>query len=91
VTAVAAARGVDPVALPPIYESVDVDALNALLAGAPDRPGDVEGRVTFTYAGYAITVDFDGLVRLRPTGNVSADDSLSHDAVAPDRAPTPPE
>lgn len=66
VTAAAAARGTDPVDLPPLYDSVDADALNALVDGAVDRPDAVNGRVSFSYAGYEVTVDFDGWIRLDP-------------------------
>jgi hypothetical protein len=60
--AVAEAEGVDPTALdgPPLYESVDVAALEAALFG-----GDhVAGSVTFRYAGYRVEVGSDGWVRV---------------------------
>lgn len=64
VTAVAAARETDPIDLPPLYDSIDVDALDAIVDGAQDRPDDVEGRVSFTYAGLEIAVDFDGWIQV---------------------------
>jgi hypothetical protein len=48
--AVADREGVDPTELPRLFDAVDADALDAIFADG--RPG----RVTFTYAGYEITV-----------------------------------
>lgn len=51
VSAVADREGVDPSTLePPLYEAVDTDALDMLF-----RSGS--GEVSFTYAGYRVTVD----------------------------------
>jgi hypothetical protein len=59
VEAVATAEGWAPADVPePLYESVDPDALEALVASV-DR-----GRITFTYLGYEVTVDADGTVTL---------------------------
>jgi hypothetical protein len=72
VATAAAARGTDPVDLPPLYDSIDADALSALVDGAVDRPDAVDGRVTFSYAGYEVTVDFDGWIRLDPGSDTAA-------------------
>lgn len=58
VETVAAATDRDPVDLPPLYESVDPDALDACVASM------ASGTVTFSYAGYAVTVDDEGSVDL---------------------------
>ena len=50
VAAVADRTDADPIDLPPLYEAVDADALDALFADG--RPG----RVSFEYAGYEVTV-----------------------------------
>lgn len=50
VAAVADREDVDPVELPRLFQAVDADALDAIFADG--RPG----RVSFTYAGYEITV-----------------------------------
>jgi hypothetical protein len=50
VAAVADRAGVDRTDLPPLFEAVDPDALDALFADR--RPG----RVAFEYAGYEVTV-----------------------------------
>jgi hypothetical protein len=49
-TAVADRAGTEPAELPPLYDAVDVDALDALFGGG--KPG----RVSFGYAGYEVTV-----------------------------------
>lgn len=55
---VAAERGVTPSELAPLQEAVDVDALDALVAGG------FQGSCEFTYAGCTVTVDGDGAVRV---------------------------
>ncbi|ELZ14904.1 hypothetical protein C477_19217 [Haloterrigena salina JCM 13891] len=56
VTAVAAERDVEPTELPPLYESIDPDALDALFE--PTRTsGPRRGRLEFTYDGHAIVVE----------------------------------
>lgn len=55
VEAVATAEGVDPVDVEqPLYEVVDVDALDKLLVDCP-------GRLTFEYYGYEVTLTSDGI------------------------------
>lgn len=46
-----------PDELPTLYDAVDVDAVEALLAGS-----DESLRLTFRYAGCRIEIDGDGLV-----------------------------
>lgn len=46
--------------LPPLYESVDSDGLDAFLRSAPGAS------VTFTHCGYEVTVTGRGKVELRP-------------------------
>lgn len=53
--------GVDPVSLPPMYDCVDVDALEALFGGT----GQSDTRVTFDYAGYAVTAS-EGQLTVQP-------------------------
>jgi hypothetical protein len=55
---VAEATDTDPATLPPLYESVDPDALNELVESMSD------GEISFTYVGREVTVDSDGGVRL---------------------------
>lgn len=57
----------DPLELPPIYRSIDPDALDALVAPGP---GGTEARATavsFTYGDHDVTVHGDGLVELSST------------------------
>ena len=59
VTEVAARNDADPTELPPLFDVVDPDALSAVFA--PTEGGATRaGRVEFSYAGYDITVVFDG-------------------------------
>jgi len=58
---VAEATDTDPAALPPLYESVDPDALNELVESMSD------GEVSFEHADCEITVDSDGGVQLTGT------------------------
>lgn len=56
---IASAEDVSPPNVPvPLYDSVDPDALDALVSSADDVS------VTFSYFGYQVTVDGDGDVSL---------------------------
>lgn len=56
---VAAHAGDDSLDLPPLYDAVDPDALDALVATM------AEGTVSFAYAGNEVSVDSAGTVSLR--------------------------
>ena len=58
--AIAEAQGCDPVDLPPLFDTIDTDALNGLLRSAPG----VE--VTFSHAGYAVTATGRGELDVAP-------------------------
>jgi hypothetical protein len=67
VTAIADAKDVDPLdsaAMPPLYESLDVAALEATFFGpsgaGPDHQED--GLVTFHYTGYKVALRDDGWI-----------------------------
>lgn len=62
VQAVATVSGVDPLALPPLYDAVDPDALDALVEGMG------EGKVVFTYAECEITVTASGTIDVEGSG-----------------------
>jgi len=65
VEVVATAADSDPTALAPLYGSLDPDGLDELVRSAGERPGD--GLVvSFSYAGYEVTVRSDGSVTARP-------------------------
>jgi len=70
---VASATGTDPLELPPLYESVDPDALNALVSG----PGDVE--VSFLYADREVCVESGGEISIDDCSGVPAADSIAAD------------
>ncbi|WP_312910136.1 HalOD1 output domain-containing protein [Natronosalvus caseinilyticus] len=66
---VAAASGRSLVEMPPIYEVIDPDALNALFR-LRNSGADLEDRVfEFTYEGYRVSVHGDGRVRLTEPTN----------------------
>lgn len=60
VTAVAKAASVEPVELPPLYETIDPDALDKLLGASPTGSRSYNGYVTFGYADHSVTVHADG-------------------------------
>lgn len=64
VTAVSKADGVDPSDLPPLQETVDGDALDALFARS--STGTDGPRVAFHYAGHRVTVESDGAITVSP-------------------------
>lgn len=64
IEAVADHAGIDPTELPPLYESVETDALEALFRSFPDGPLRQEGDVTFSYAGYLVQVTADRAIEV---------------------------
>jgi len=60
---VAAHRGVDETELPPLYDAIDPDALDALLASVR-TDGPERASVRFEYAGHRITVSDDRTVTI---------------------------
>lgn len=65
----------DPLELPPVYESVDPDALDAFVRGTD------HGLVEFHYAGHAVTVDSAGGVEVgkRIAADASPESAVSDD------------
>jgi hypothetical protein len=63
VSAVAAHEGVDETTLPPLYDAVDPDALDALL-GSIQTDGPGQASVAFDYAGHSIVVTEDHSVTI---------------------------
>lgn len=65
VEAVAAAKGRDPLRMPPLYEFFDVEALDGLLTG--DHSGALDTvTVSFTYDGVYVWVSSEGTVEVDP-------------------------
>lgn len=62
IEAVAEATDEDPLAMAPLSEAIDADALDSLDAAAFD------GRVQFAYAGHHVTVHGDGTVEVAGRG-----------------------
>ncbi|MFC7194337.1 HalOD1 output domain-containing protein [Halosimplex aquaticum] len=60
VSTVADDAGVDVFDLPPLTETIDTEAMQALLAGS-----DSSVRLYFEYAGRTVVVGADGSVRVR--------------------------
>ncbi|WP_227131454.1 HalOD1 output domain-containing protein [Halorubellus salinus] len=65
---VASLLNVDSLELPPLYESVDPDALDALFAEPDGLSGTRTGTLSFAYAGCTVFVDGDGSVTVREGG-----------------------
>jgi hypothetical protein len=61
VESVAARKGVDETAMPPLYDAVAVEGLESLFERAHD-PADAALSVEFQYAGCGVSVDPDGTV-----------------------------
>ena len=65
VESVAEAKGVDPLELGPLYDSIDPDALNSLFRGSPDGEG-APAELRFTMAGCEVLVREGGEVVVTP-------------------------
>ncbi|MFC6719084.1 HalOD1 output domain-containing protein [Natrialbaceae archaeon GCM10025810] len=66
VSAVAEAANVDMLELPPLYESIDPEALNDLFTARGDTAVE---QVTFEYAGYHVSVQGNGEVTVESITN----------------------
>lgn len=62
VLSIAALEGVGPIDLPPLAETVDPDALNRVFS----LSAEVNGSISFEYAGYDVTVSSDGKLEIVP-------------------------
>jgi hypothetical protein len=62
IDAISARLGVDPTELPPIYQAVDLDALDKLFLNT--TPVVTDARVSFHYQGLLVCVYADGRVEL---------------------------
>jgi hypothetical protein len=63
-TAIADLEGCDPATLPPLYDAIECDALDALLTSRSGARTRFDGSITFHYAGYQITATSDGDLHL---------------------------
>ncbi|MFC6716021.1 HalOD1 output domain-containing protein [Natrialbaceae archaeon GCM10025810] len=61
ISAVADAASTEMLALPPLYEAIDPEALNDLFTA---RPGAPDCSVSFRYAGFDVVVSGDGTVQV---------------------------
>lgn len=64
ISAVAEVTDSDPVELPPLYRTIETDALNRLFLS---NPSDSEIRVSFQYEGCEVTIEGSGEVRVEPS------------------------
>ena len=74
IAAVAAAKDEDPVALPPLFETIDTDALDALFAVTSARMRPFESSLRFSYVGCEVTVNSHGTVIVNPSGRIAEDE-----------------
>ena len=72
VTAVSTRRGVAPTELPPLYEWIDPDALDALFKPTR-RGGPRRGELEFTYDGHEITVTHGDCLEITIDGTLAAE------------------
>ena len=64
VSAVASVHGCDPLELPPLFQSVDPDALDSVFARREGSLPGTDATLTFEYADHAVTVNSYGTVRI---------------------------
>lgn len=70
IESIAAEENVEPTELgPPLYETVDLEALDKLVESASTGPTGSSCLVEFVYMGYSISVSTAGDVELKDTEN----------------------
>jgi hypothetical protein len=62
----AQAANCDHLELGPLYDSIDPDAFDAILAPPTTKNTDTTTSISFAYAGYTITVQSNGTVHVVP-------------------------
>ena len=67
ITVLAEVMRTDPTESLPLYDSVDPDALDAVVRVRDPHDGDIE--VTFTHEGHTITVHSYGVIDVAPLGH----------------------
>jgi hypothetical protein len=72
VTALSEVMEADPTTLAPLYDTVDLEALDALVRARDDTDGDVH--VSWTHEGYAVTVHSYGMITVAPAGGDRPED-----------------
>lgn len=77
VAAVAGARDVDPLELPPIYNVIDPDVLNQIVDHGVSGRRSGSGRVVFTMASCEVSVHSDGAVEVTAPGNRDSSSSVT--------------
>ncbi|SFR74630.1 hypothetical protein SAMN04487947_4121 [Halogeometricum rufum] len=65
VLSVAAIENVEPTELPPLASTIDPDALDSLFVE------DVSGRISFSYAGYDVTIHAGGRLEIVPSVDIA--------------------
>lgn len=66
VRVMAVAHDTDPTALPPVYEAIDPDALEAVLTSLAANAPAESGTVEFAYDDHTVTVESSGAIHLAP-------------------------
>lgn len=72
IAAVAAITGEQPVALSPLYDAIDPDALDSLVAHARETATTATHRLTFDYEGCEVAVHGTGRVEITETAPTAA-------------------
>ncbi|USZ71800.1 HalOD1 output domain-containing protein [Natronosalvus halobius] len=91
VNAVARKEGIDPIDLEPLYHAIDPESLDRLFsveAAADDRAAD---ELTFTFAGYRVTVSADGSVDVATISEDGGQPSSIDRSATPSGEPNTPD
>lgn len=73
ISTVALATETDPTDLPPLFDALDTEALDALFGGdGPGRDG-ATAELSFEYAGQTVTVGGDGVLEVAPADQPEAE------------------
>ena len=85
---IAAHEDTDPTRLePPLYEVVDVEALQTLLGPRELGTAGFEGQVSFDYQGYTVTVEHTGEVSVTAAAEVSSERAGTGRSSTAERSP----
>jgi len=71
------AAGVDPLELPPLYKTIDPEAIDALIAGSESSQSTSPDIIKFAYADYLVTVYSDQTVEVADAVTRNAESTQS--------------
>lgn len=66
ISVIAAISGTPPLELPPLYPSINTDAVESLLKNTTGNSAPDDPEISSTYEGYTVTIHSNGVIAVQP-------------------------